>query len=846
MKEITVSEFYACPKKRAMYGLVTDDNRNLMLLSAVHALCTLLKERSLDWDQLETALRASYKESFFAFPWQKEMQVKDDIARLKRFVKWLGNVEVVEANRRIALDTGNNTLYSRADLVFKTGDRFGAIIIRLGKADKSPGGKSVHTSSKTDLYAMTAKAVLESTYPGITVSLVYLANDTDSPGDIGEFVVSNTRKSNVFSNRFDEYYEEGNWQEEAFLQAIDSVLSTPVEPNCFSCFEKHLCTADTVRSMSRAAAEVEQVEDTGYSVPSFTEAQKRVVDHVDGPMLVCAGPGSGKTATLVGRGIELMNKGIDPEFILAITFTNKAAGELKSRFKGVCNGDAPKCSTIHSLALEILKQNTAFCGEVKVLSGSEKMELLSRLADELSAPLSGFSYGSGAEGRVQFLKTLSTKIDSCLKDRGRFEVENPDFGEDFYNLFEDYRRIVRSRGYITFDQMVPLCNALFKEHPEVLVSRSAIHKYIMVDEFQDIDEEQAKFIYALASHENLVVVGDDDQTIYEFRGGSNRYMLEFKKKFPGAEVVVLGTNFRSGQAIVDASQSLIKGNKHRIDKDLSAARKEGVRPQVIEGQTAKDLDKLVGNLFESGVNLDDIAVLASKNKTLEDLSREVSFPTVLGKALLVENALFRIILDMLSMHFEGMSDSLLVHYLVVSGCDLDTLPEKGTIRERLISAGYLSKDGNTVTDRGDTMSKALFLLKKALSVLKDSPAAWFFTDTVISEYQMEESSVAEAVEEVIAKRHIRDCKALYEAFKYMADFSDDTRLLPDRKGAVLFITSHESKGMEFPVVIMVDDYKEDGSESTNRLYYVAMTRAEDRLVIMKNPGKKTLLDGVGA
>lgn len=228
-----------------------------------------------------------------------------------------------------------------------------ALIMKQGKASKSPKGKSAHTNINTDLYCMAAKLGLEDEYPSILVSMVYMKNENDSDGNITDFHVDSTKRSNVFTLSYSSFYDEGRFQREEFSALMLSVLNTKIEPDCFNCLDKAICKK---RKMN-AAVKKQEIH-SPYVMPQFTVSQNKVVNHLDGPMLVCAGPGSGKTATIVGRSKHLIDTGVEHDFILAITFTNKAVEELRLRCGSFCSPDEmPEISTLHALGYNILRKN---------------------------------------------------------------------------------------------------------------------------------------------------------------------------------------------------------------------------------------------------------------------------------------------------------------------------------------------------------------------------------------------------------------------------------------------------------------------------------------------------------
>ena len=218
-----------------------------------------------------------------------------------------------------------------------------------------------------------------------------------------------------------------------------------------------------------------------------------------------------------------------------------------------------------------------------------------------------------------------------------------------------------------------------------------------------------------------------------------------------------------------------------------------MEPIHINGQSKEDLERIVNGLVKTGIKYEDIAVIASKNNTLQTLQHEVSFPSILGREYLVDNPFFKVL------HF-----ALAIKYCTndVGRCNvyLNGLLDDETLFERLINI--------------DTDCLAIEYVERFGAV-----------------FGLDDSAVLTAISQVITKYHIRDCKAFYELVQYMADYGDETRIIPETKGHVVFITSHESKGMEWKVVLMVDDYREEKTEEQNCLIYVAMTRAADLLYV---------------
>lgn len=779
--------FYQCPTKRAISSQIHEENRMTVLYDVIENLGASIKDGSLE--SLFQNMALSYKDEWFPYDYVKSQTVKDDISVFRRFVAYLAGESIIDTYKKVSTETFKNKVTASVSFISKKDNTYYANIVRYKKADKSPNGKSLHTNSQTDLSAMVAKAALERDFPGIQIRLVYLPNEADSLGNIGKFVSCTTKKSNVFINDYSSYYEDnGSFAYEAFLSKIDEVIGTKVEPNCFNCENKALCQKNTINAVNVPCAREEELVPCGYVMPEFTQSQLQVINNTEGALLICAGPGSGKTATIVGRIKNLLDKGIPPEFILAITFTKEAANELKERCLSFCKPyELPEIMTLNALGYQILKLNPQYCGEVRLMTQRDRLTLIDSLLD-VTAPLEGFSYSviKGNNG-------LLAKVDKALiaYDKGEGEYK-----DDFKAFAETFKAAVKCHNYITYDEQISLSQKLFDEHPDILDSISSRYQYIMVDEFQDIDNAQAKFIYSLSQkYCNICAVGDDDQSIYAFRGGTNKYMLHFKRLYPDAMIYTLKENFRSTEKILNAANKQIEGNK-RIKKEIRPVKSGGVEPIHIPGQSKDYLESIVNELVSQGIAYEDIAVIASKNSTLQNLQREVSFPSILGREFLVDNPFFKVLNFALGQKYCTVDASRCTVYL----------------------KGFISDEA--------TLSK--------LSSIGTDCLAVEYVDQFSDVLGISDSAVISAIQQVITKYHIRDCKSLYELVQYMADYGDETRIMPETKGNVIFITSHESKGMEWKVVLMVDDYREEKTEEQNRLIYVAMTRAADLLYVFDN------------
>lgn len=809
---IEVSKFYnsSCPVKDKIYSQIHEENRPIVLKKALNKAVSSIGKKTTDeiCSDFKEHLAYSYKASWFSYAFVKDSQVEADTVILKRFLEWLGHPTILESNIYVSVRTNTSILKTKVDLVVSKADGSTyAFICHFKKADKSENGKSVHTKVQSDLYAMTAKASLEEIYPGIKICLVYLINPKDANGNTVSFVVDNTKSSNAFFVDFNNYYEDGSFDKEGLISEIDNILSVPVQPDCFNCSQKELCSVKNIKNTQVKNSATFAKEST-FLLPSYTSTQKEVIEHVNGAMMVVAGPGSGKTATLVGRIKSLIDKGIEPEFILAITFTNTAADELLKRCKSFCKQSSmPVIMTLNSLGYRLLQRNKEIIGrECVLLNQRKRLELIDTLLEN-EEQLQGFSYAVRT-GRTGLLSTVDRKLNQ-LDELGseKFFEKNKDIGDDFKRFSQHFKNACSSHGYISYDEQISLAISFLKQSPEALKAYTSLYKYIMVDEYQDINASQNEFINLLAQHGNLVCVGDDDQSIYGFRGASNKYMLNFKKEHPTSKLVVLRENFRSREGLVKTSQSFITGNKDRIQKDVCATRKGGNEPVILYDKSVEKIAEIINSLVKKGYSYSDIAVLAGKNSTLQSIAEKAVFPCVLDKAYLRENPYFKII-----------------------WASLKIILSEDEVEKYKYFLNMLIADD----------AKVNILVDEAKSLYVQGANASKYIDTLFEHMNISISDVAFALSDIIETEHINNLPELLSFMDYMIDFEDDTRLSPDTSSSVILITNHESKGMEWKVVIMVDDFSDkEKTEETNRLYYVAMTRAKDELFVLCD--NKTLL-----
>ena len=321
---------------------------------------------------------------------------------------------------------------------------------------------------------------------------------------------------------------------------------------------------------------------------NLNEQQKKAVLHIDGPALVLAGAGSGKTGVLTRRVAYLIEeKGVNPYNILAVTFTNKAAGEMKERIKDLVGLDNPHfwVSTFHSAAVKILRREIEalnFPKNFVIFDTSEQKTLIKECLKELNV----------SEKLLPYQRVMS-KI-----SRAKNELVGPESYDKHYNdhfmypivdVYLLYQRKLRRNNALDFDDLIFFTVKLFKRYDDILKKYQERFQYILVDEYQDINKAQYQMIRALAgTHRNLFVVGDEDQSIYAFRGADMNIIMNFESDFPEAKTIKLEQNYRSTANILEAANQLVSKNMRRRGKNLWTDKGDGKKPHCYEAIDEKD------------------------------------------------------------------------------------------------------------------------------------------------------------------------------------------------------------------------------------------------------------------
>lgn len=636
-------------------------------------------------------------------------------------------------------------------------------------------------------------------------------------------------------------------------EAKTYLLSVIMNTECGDCKK---CRHQAVCKIREVRIDKESMSGANRN-PKFTVEQQKAVEHRKGPMALIAVPGAGKTTVLVHRLIAMLKEGIPAKNVLFVTFTKKAAGEIRERIEALLpeGEEIPEIFTFNALGYTLLKENPMLVGKrVKIADENDIKTMVRQVLDEAAAEgiyLKNMSY-AGAYLEFGIISRLAKWFDE-IADCGVEEFAErkgnkiPDL-EGVLSMYERYKKLFAENGFITFDEQITIVNTIFRKYPSVAKKVAERYRYIMVDEYQDTSDAQAEMIYTIAKHhENIVVVGDDDQTIYGWRGGSNKYLLNFKDTFPKAEIVIMNDNFRSNNRILAAADSIIEVNQNRYMKNLCGHKEAVFPPLFFQNATDAALRDVVAKLLRQ-YRPGDIAILARKNSRFDEVERILTGMVKMStpKDYLVEDAVFEMIYDVLTLYSNRKDDIALYRCLVRLG--VTEFPHKENSQISLYDA-ICETEPRFSLDRLDIKAmenykdveltpmliagKALLTALKRMQYfhkMKEVFAAVADVFGVPQNHKVIENLLDTCDEHAFVR--ISD---LYAYMHSMVLFKSTKRVgYAAAEDAISLLTGHDSKGQEYPVVIIygAEDFA-GGTEEDNCLLYVAMTRAKNTLIMLE-------------
>ena len=615
-------------------------------------------------------------------------------------------------------------------------------------------------------------------------------------------------------------------------------------------------------------------------INELNEAQRAATLHKEGPLIVIAGAGSGKTRVLTHRIAYLMSQGVDSFSILALTFTNKAAREMKARIGELVGESESKnlwMGTFHSVFARILRSEAdklGFPSNFTIYDTQDSDRLISAIIKEMGLDKDIYKYKQ-IRSRISAFKNSLITVKAYFNDPDLQEADSMSRRPEMGNIYKEYVDRCFKAGAMDFDDLLLRTNELLNRHPDVLAKYQDRFRYILVDEYQDTNHSQYLIVRALSDrYQNICVVGDDAQSIYAFRGANINNILNFQKDYPDVALYRLEQNYRSTKTIVNAANSIISHNKTKIDKVVWTSNDQGSRIQINRLATdAEEGRHVASNIFELKMQEQrknaDFAILYRTNaqsRAMEDALRKRDIP-------------YRIYGGLSFYQRKEIKDVMAYLRLIVNPKDEESLkriinyPPRGIGQTTVDKLVVASKTHNlplfetvdkaqelAVPVNTGTLTKLtnFATLIKRFQIENEGLNAFEIADLITKKIGLVQELKKDATPEGVARienieellNGIRDFTEgqieLADATGSLAEFLEDVALATDadkdddpNADRVALMTIHLAKGLEFPVVYIVG-LEEDlfpsamslntrtELEEERRLFYVALTRAEER------------------
>ena len=589
---------------------------------------------------------------------------------------------------------------------------------------------------------------------------------------------------------------------------------------------------------------------------NLNKEQIEAVKHIDGPLLVLAGAGSGKTKVLTTRIAYLISLGVSPDNILAITFTNKAAGEMKERISKLVGFSSKfmQISTFHSFGLKIVKENYEYLGYDKnfvIFDADDTLTIIKKILKDKNLDPDKFNPRAI---RSQISKLKNDLIDS--KKYSSFSLT--EFEKVVLEVYKKYESELIKNNSLDFDDLLILPIKLFEQRKDLLLMYQERYKYILIDEYQDTNEAQYKLTKLLASkYKNICCVGDADQAIYGFRGANYKNILNFESDYKNALVIKLEENYRSSKTILDAANSVIKNNKNRKSKNLYSNLGIGDKITYYRANSGLDEVKYVVNkikkLKDNLVSLSDIVVLYRTNaqsRVFEDGLMKAGIPyKIVGGLNFYSRMEIKNLLAYLRLICNS-NDNVSLERII-------NVPRRG-IGTKTISNLYDKSYLFNVSlyDAIDSGKELVFKnMIEELKSIKDTMSLVEFIDLVLDKSGLRKELVEEkTLEADIRLENLEEFKSVAKSFEdemgvvSLDDFLLNVSLITDNNdlkednNAVSLMTIHAVKGLEFDYVFVVgleeglfphqnSMFSEEELEEERRLCYVAITRCKKKLYL---------------
>lgn len=590
-------------------------------------------------------------------------------------------------------------------------------------------------------------------------------------------------------------------------------------------------------------------------IENLNKEQQEAVVTTEGPLLVIAGAGSGKTKVLTTRIAYLIEEvGILPSNILAITFTNKAAKEMKERVVGLLGPVAYQIqiSTFHSFGLALIRDNYDLLGykkEFTILDSDDSLLIVKKILKDMNL-----------DSKIYNPRAIRNRISSCKNemmtplDLDKFSAN--EYDEKVVEVYRKYQEKLETNNSLDFDDLLLKPIELFNSNPDILKKYQEQYKYILIDEYQDTNEVQYTLTKLLSKkYKNICVVGDESQSIYAFRGSNYRNILNFENDYPNSKIILLEQNYRSTKTILNAANDVIKNNKQRKDKKLWTDNEVGDKIIYHKCLDEKDeslyVTREINKLIMDGVSLNDIVVLYRTNAQ----SRNIE------EAMLKENLPYKVIGSFYFYNRKEIKDLIAYLKLIYNNDDDVSLTRIINSPKRGIGAKSIEQLSLKASITGVSMFNAIdsgkeLKFKELINKLKQESESLSLTelvDRVLDESGLKAELESESSLEAEARlENLEEFKSITKNFEdrngiiSLSDFLSEISLVADieehkdRDDVITLMTIHSAKGLEFKYVFIIGMEEgifphnrsllsSDELEEERRLCYVAITRAKKKL-----------------
>jgi DNA helicase-2/ATP-dependent DNA helicase PcrA len=597
----------------------------------------------------------------------------------------------------------------------------------------------------------------------------------------------------------------------------------------------------------------------------LNEQQRQAVEHMEGPCLVMAGAGSGKTKVLTTRIVNLIKNGVDSRNILAITFTNKAAKEMKERVYNMIGDTYSFIGTFHSLGVKIIREHYDLLGlnrNFTIIDSDDSLTVIKKILKQNNIDPKKFS-PYAIRNKISFIKN------GMLSQKELDTLFNTEFDKMCVNIYNTYERILHESSSVDFDDLLVYPVKLLEEHDSILDYYQDKYQYILVDEYQDTNPVQYRFTKLLASQfRNLFVVGDMNQSIYAFRQADYKNIMNFEKDYPECVSIKLEENYRSTNNILNAANCVIKNNKNRKDLKLWSSNGDGEKVNYLRcydgADEAHKIASTIKDLNKEGLSYKDIAVLYRTNGQSRILEEEIGLAGIPYK-----------IFGGLSFYARKEIKDLIAYLKVIYNPDdnisltrIINYPKRGIGDTSINKLELASQESHTSMYKLLSSNKELEFKELIESLIKDSNNMNItdLIDAILDKTGIKkELEEEQSLESDLRLENLEEFKSVSASYEETADtvdmgeFLEQITLLSEmnqnhgNEDGVTLMTIHSAKGLEFNTVFLVGmeegifphsnsfDEGSEGIEEERRLCYVGITRAKAKLYLTN--AKRRILYG---